>query len=352
MITDIFARRYEEVELRTQYFQEDSRFLNQAVSMVGNSLWSGFEADKITDATEAGLKSVHDALALELGRQTLSDQWWWRTHTWNGNTTRTPHKNSYAVMVKNFLIRVPEDVTQGDIWVKERLSLIELAFRYRAALVQLENDALPKKLVEAEARDRRPGSGLRVPGRAVDGVRAMNERMNAAFDSAVSELNERMRLAKYKLHYHNGFIQLSDDELIDAEIGKPFWTAVNDAQFQNVDLQIKEAIDRRDRSDRTAAFHAVCALESCIKIISDIKGWTTGKEKGASNYIDNLVSKKNNRFIEPWEAEMLRAMFSDVRNPFAHGPGQAPMPKLTDEQTQWAIDTSMTWCRTLLSRLR
>lgn len=352
MITDIFARRYEEVELRTQYFQEDMRFMNQAVSMVGNSLWSGFKADKITDASEAGLKSVHDALALELGRQTLSDQWWWSTHTWNGNTRRTPHKYSYADMVKNFLTKVPEDVAQGDVWVKERLSLIELAFRYRAALVQFENQSLPSKLAEAEARDQRPRSGLRVPGRAVDGVRAMNERMNAAFDASVTELNERLRLAKYKLHYHNGFIQISDDELTDTKIGKPFWAIVNDPRFQNVDLQIKEAIDRRDRNDRTAAFHAVCALESCIKIISDIKGWTTGNEKGASNYIDNLVSKKKGRFVEPWESEMLKDMFSDVRNPFAHGPGQAPMPKLTDEQTQWAIDTSMTWCRSLLSRLR
>ena len=36
MITDIFARRYATVPLRTQYFQEDFRFMVQAAVMVGN----------------------------------------------------------------------------------------------------------------------------------------------------------------------------------------------------------------------------------------------------------------------------------------------------------------------------
>ena len=351
MITDIFARRYENVQLRTQYYSEDRRFMNQAVSLVGNGLWTDAPpSDEIADLTEAGLKFVHDVIALELGRDTLSDRWWRSTHTWNGNTTTTAHQNTYAQMVKVFLTKIPEDLTNGDAWVKERLSLIELAYRYRAAQVAFANQALPKKLAEAEARDNRPSSGLRVPGSATNAARYLNQRMNDAFASAVNDLNERMRLAGYKLHYHNGFIQLSDDELTGSQVSKPFWAIVADPRFANVDLQIKEAIDRRDNRDRTAAFHAVCALESCIKIISDLKGWTLGSEKGAANYIDNLVSKSNGRFIEPWEAVMLKAMFSDVRNPFAHGPGQAAMPNLSSDQTNWAIETSMTWCKSLLRR--
>lgn len=339
------------MKLRNQYFQEDNRFMNQAVGLVGNALWQGWASEEIAGATEAGLKSVHDTLALELGRQTLSDQLWWSTSTWNGNTTRTPHKNSFAQMVKAFLIRIPEDLSQGDVWVKERLSLVELAYRLRGGQVAFANSELPRKIAEAELRDKRPSGGFRIPGRAVDGVRAVNERLNSSFAASVSDLNERMRLAGYKLHYHNGFIQISDDQLVNTQVAKPFWSIVSGPKFQNVDLQIKEAIDRRDSGDRTAAFHAVCALESCIKIISDTKGWTTGQEKGAANYIDHLVSKKNGRMIEPWEAGMLKTMFSDVRNPFAHGPGQAPMPKLSPEQTEWAIDTSMTWCKSLLQRV-
>lgn len=352
MITDIFARRYEAVPLRPQYFEEDRRFMNQAVALVGNTLWAGYAAEKVLEATEVGVKIVHDALALELGRQTLSDQWWWQTTTWNGNTQRTPHKHTYAAMVKAFLIAIPDDLTKGDAWVKERLSLVELAYRYRGAAVAFANQNFAEQLTQAELTDKlHPPRGLRVPGLGADGARARNKMMNDGFAASVADLNERMRLAGYKLHYHNGFIQAADDALVGEEVAKPFWALVTAPRFANVDLQIKEAIDRRDKGDRTAAFHAVCALESCIKIISDVKGWTTGTEKGASNYIDNLNSKANGRFIEPWEAKTLREMFTDVRNPFAHGPGQAPMPKLSPEQTDWAIDTAMTWCKSLMRRL-
>jgi hypothetical protein len=86
---------------------------------------------------------------------------------------------------------------------------------------------------------------------------------------------------------------------------------------------MKEAIDLRDTGGRDPAFYAVRSLESTIKIISGEKQLTTGKEKGAHNYIDNLRGAK---LIEMWEMEALKDFFTKVRNPFGHGPGAAPMP--------------------------
>ncbi|MVA26877.1 hypothetical protein V6582_14855 [Agrobacterium vitis] len=114
---------------------------------------------------------------------------------------------------------------------------------------------------------------------------------------------------------------------------------------------MKEAIDCRDTGDRMAAFHAVCALESCIKIISNIKGWTRGNEGGANDYLNNLESKNNGSFLEPWERTMLTGLFRGVRNPFAHGAGQTEMPALSAEQTNWTIETSMSWIKTLVRRI-
>jgi hypothetical protein len=352
VITDIFARRYANVPLRSQYFDEDRRFMNQAAVMLMDPLWTGYKTDKITDAAEAGLKSSHDLLAMELGREYLGDRYWFQTYTFNGNTNTQAHTYTYANICKNFLIKMPDDVAKGDAWVKDRLSLVEIAFRMRGHQVAFANAELPKAIAKADLEDgRRPPAGsIRLPGRRADGVRAVNAQINAAFDELVRDLNERLRLAQYKLTYHNGFIQLFEDETVNATVAAPFWQLVGTAPWDNVDLQMKEAIDRRDNGDRMAAFHAVCALESCIKIISDLKGWTTNNQNGAASYVSNLVSQKNGRFIEVWEGDMLTKMFSDVRNPFAHGPGQSPMPTLSPEQTNWTIETAMTWIKSLVRR--
>jgi hypothetical protein len=73
---------------------------------------------------------------------------------------------------------------------------------------------------------------------------------------------------------------------------------VSDSPWENVDVDMKEAIDRRDNGDRDPAFYAARALESTIKIISDTKGWIHGGEKGAHNYIDNLASKRAGRLLK------------------------------------------------------
>lgn len=283
----------------------------------------------------------------------MSDRYWWQKSTFNGNEHTTAHTFTYPNICKNYLIQIPADMAQGDPWVKDRLSLIEIAFQLRWEQIQAQNQGLPAAIERAKIGTdlQKLARALQIPGTQPDELVEINARINSAFEELVRDLNERLRLALYKLTFHNGLFQLSDDQLINEQVAKSFWDLVKGPQWTNVDLQIKGAVDRRDNGDRTAAFHAVSAVESCVKIISDVKGWTKGNEKGASSYIDNLVSKSNGRFIDVWEAEMLTKMFSDVRNPFAHGPGQAPMPTLTPEQTNWAIETAMTWCKSLIRRM-
>jgi len=172
--------------------------------------------------------------------------------------------------------------------------------------------------------------------------------VNAKFQTAVNELNARFRQANCPLHYHNGFIQISEDQTVAQEIETPFWKLVVEPKWHNVDHDMKEAIDLRDMGGRDPAFYAARSLESTIKIISGEKQLTTGKEKGAHNYIDNLRGAK---LIEVWEMEALKDFFTKVRNPFGHGPGAAPMPSLTDHQTNWAIENSMIWIKSLIRRM-
>jgi hypothetical protein len=150
------------------------------------------------------------------------------------------------------------------------------------------------------------------------------------------------------LHYHNGYLQIVTDELTTREIEQPFWEAVKAPRWKNVVAEMAQAIDERDTGGSDPAFHAAKALESTIKIVSDERGWTNGKEKGAQNFIDNIVSKAG--LIANWEGDMLSKFFSNVRNPFSHGAGSAPMPKLSPEQTQWAIEFTMSWVKNLVRR--
>ena len=153
------------------------------------------------------------------------------------------------------------------------------------------------------------------------------------------------------LHFHNGIFQFLQDEVVTQQVHEPFWALVGDPKWLSVDIDVKEAVDRRDSNQRDAALYALKALESTIKIVSDDKGWTNGREKGAASYIDNLVSAKNGRFIEPWESDALKALFRDLRNPHAHGPGSEPTIELTNQQQSWVIDASMTWIKSLITRL-
>ena len=200
-------------------------------------------------------------------------------------------------------------------------------------------------------RDAGPRHGLRIPGSAVAGVKALNATLNSTFENQVAEINERFRRAKAPLTYHNGFIQVALDSTIEQHIAKPFWNLVADPLWENVDIDMKEALDRRDSNDKDPAIFAAKALESTIKIVSDTKGWTRGTETGAAHYIDNLVSKTNGSYLAVWEGDMLKDYFRMVRNPVGHGPGSEPMPELTLAQTDWAIETAMSWVRTLVRRM-
>ena len=128
----------------------------------------------------------------------------------------------------------------------------------------------------------------------------------------------------------------------------PFWNLVADPKWKNVDHDMKEAIDLRDTDGRDPALYAAKALESAIKIISDERKFTTGGERGAASYIDNL---RRGKFLDAWETDMLKAFFSKVRNPMGHGSGSGDIVELNKQQTDWAIENCMTWVKSLIRRM-
>jgi hypothetical protein len=346
MLTDIFARRYQETVLWQAHSETESRLLVQAFGLVEEVMpLRARDGSEIYGASDRWTR-IHDALSRELGVHELSA----RSDGWG-------HRFPMDMVCKTFVTDRLRRGADADRFVKERLSFIEIAFRTREGELAAFSATLPERILNAKMREAARAAALNKIGKARVEPEASVERLTAEVDEAncvfrqrVAELNERFRQAGTHLNYHNGLIQLRGDDVTEREIETPFWSVVAAAKWKNVDTDMKEAIDRCDAKGRDPALYAAKALESTIKIISDDKGWTTGGERGAHNYIDNLGAEQNGQFIAPWERDALKAIFTQVRNPLGHGPGNEVMPALTTPQTNWAIETCMSWIKTLIQR--
>lgn len=357
MLTDIFAERYKKYPIFSAYTDSERKLLTQTIGLAKEVFPHYDNEGKIHKPNQEKWKSIHNRLARELGLTALAQTWYsYTTKGYDGKDWPVSGSYSWDVVCEQFVTQIPPPPNkpfEPDGFVKERLSLIELIMRLRDEEVVAANGGLANLILTAKQRDSRAnlGGGMRVPGSSVDAVKHINSKMNAIFATQVEELNERFRRAGAPLTYHNGFIQVSVDPLIEENIATPFWALVADPTWKNVDLDMKEALDRRDSNDKDPAIFAARALESAIKIVSTTKGWNTGKENGAANFIDNLVSKANGGFLAVWEGDILRDYFKKVRNPLGHGAGVDPMHNLSPEQTDWAIETAMSWVRTIVRRM-
>lgn len=343
MLTDIFSRRYDGVLLRGAVEQKDMRLFVQLFRMVEEQIKPYWVNGKVDKEGETYWNTLQRRLSMELGLSSLSPEYYVKTYGAGAATWTETKKWDTVYICKNWMLSPFVKQMDADEYIKDRLSFVELAFRIfseiNSNMIEYYSNIHPDKNLEALRKF------------AAESVLPRFRKDQERFAKCVTELNERLRHAGYPLNYHNGYLQFSEDKLIESEIETHFWNILSKKIWNNVDLDMKNSIDIRDSGGRDPAFYAARALESTIKIISSEKGWTSGREKGAHNYIDNLVSTSNGRFIEVWEAEQLKNFFTNVRNPLGHGPGEGKMPSLTASQTNWAIAFSMIWIRSLISRM-
>lgn len=354
-LTDIFAHRYRDTPLWTRFGENERRLLVQASRIVSEQLFY---------PSEHGVwDHLNGTLSMELGVTNLSALS--ATDPATLSREQRIHALTFraAATCQDFLCGPYDDSVSPDRFLKERLSFVEIAFRKKEDQVAAENANLDQELQTELLRASRVTAGprasrvrrleakLRRHAKETE-LRAANERLKHRLKSACRELNARFRQAEANLHYHNGFIQLASDDTTVVQIEQPFWSLLRSSEWRSVDREMKEAIDLRDTGGPDPAFHAAKALESAIKIISDSRTWTHGRERGASSYLDNLRARKNGEFIAQWEYDILHKFFSAVRNPSAHGAGSDRPLSLSDEQTDWAIGFCMIWIRNLIRRTK
>jgi hypothetical protein len=357
MLTDIFARRYQSRVLFQSVGPAELRLLVQGFRIVKDQLLPYYGADKKVDERAKVIwTNLHDRLTMELGWKELSPRFYSYQATGFNGAPYT-HSGFYEMhTVCEAFVTQAFSTGDPDEFIKNRLSFIELAFRERENQIKILNIQLALDLQRAALSDIVPKrrGGMTIPGiptTNVERTQRNNDHVNAAFRGFVIELNTRFEQARMPLNYHNGFIQITTDALTQQQIDGPFWTLVKEPRWSNVDTDMKEAIDRRDTGGRDPAFYAAKALESTIKIIAKERGWATGVERGASDFLNHLEKRANGPFIDSWERELMQKFFGGVRNELGHGPGGEPMPNLTGPQTDQAIELCMSWIKSLIGRL-
>ncbi len=318
MLSDVFVDRYENLALWTVWSPSDQKLLTQCTQIVKEDLFPVRKAKDGKDMNESEWALATKLLCRELGVQSLSP-----THY------QTPNGASWKYSARqqalNFLAKQPADPRNVDKFIKDRLSFVELMFR-RAHENALQNEK---------------GSPF---------LRQLSQQETNALAIAAEEINVRFARAGAPLNYHNGFIQVSRDSVVAREVERPFWSLVDNPRWVNVDLEMKEAIDRRDSGQSDAAFYAGKALESTVKVIAHERNWTTGKEKGGADHASNLFSATGDRFLNEWQLQSIKYIFSRLRNPFGHGAGVGEAPALSTEEIDWAISMCMTWISLLVKR--
>jgi hypothetical protein len=332
--------------------QKESALFVQAYRIVNEQIWKYHGHDKKVDENVKTIWTViHDRLSMEIGVKELSPKYYSYQTEWIGKPFTNSGWYDMNLVVEQWLNVKFTDDRDPDMFIKRRLSFVELAFRTREEQVAYANAEFPRRLAEAEAQDGMPRRSMTVPGTLSNSVRAINENMNGAFTTNVYELNERRKQAGMPLHYHNGYLQITQDEQIQEQVEQPFWLLVRDAQWKNVSIDMAEAMDRRDTGGRDPSFYAAKALESTIKIICELKKWASGNEKGVSDFLNHLESKANGAFIEGWERQSMQRFYSDVRNDLGHGPGSKDMPNFTPQQIDQTIEFCMSWVKSLIKRM-
>lgn len=350
MLTDIFAYRYLEMPIWDKFDENARRLLVQGFRIISEQLFPYYDINgNERPNAKKTWEDMNNILSMELGLDGLSSLaygFYNPKQEWVGG-----FYNQMDVC-KNFVCAKYDQEIPADQFIKERLSFIEIAFRKREEEIISMNASLPQAIASAKIDSiLNARRALQIPGDPEEGAKARNKLYNDSFKSSCDELNQRFKQARINLHYHNGYIQISKDKAVQEEIEEPFWALLKEDKWKNVDHDMKEALDLRDSNGRDPAWYAAKALESTIKIISNEKGWTSGQEKGAANYINNLRAKRNGEYINSWEHSSLLSFFSNVRNPLGHGAGSEEMPSLSVVQTDWAIEYCMIWIKNLIKRL-
>jgi AbiJ N-terminal domain 4 len=192
MLTDIFARRYEQPRMWETFYEESRRLLVQGWQLL-NDLCPYYVDGKENERGKDFWTQIHDLLARELGLKELSPQYW---GFYNKQDQWQSGRYTAVQMCETWMLGPFDGKISADRFIKERLSLVEIGFREHENFVAGLNAQLAERIKSAELFDRLPKHpGSQTFSNTAGTIRAANVSLNAKFQTAVNELNARFRQA-------------------------------------------------------------------------------------------------------------------------------------------------------------
>jgi uncharacterized protein DUF7014/AbiJ-like protein len=106
---------------------------------------------------------------------------------------------------------------------------------------------------------------------------------------AVAELNERLRRAGFGYRYEQGKLFRIDNELMHQEVTRPALQLLTDPRFKGADEEFRAAHDHYKAGEyKDCAVDALNALESTMKVICELKGWSYAQGARSSDLLKVL----------------------------------------------------------------
>jgi hypothetical protein len=150
MLTESFARRYEQPGMWGTFSEEPRRLLAQGYQLL-NDICPYYVNGTENAQGKIFWTQIHELLARELGVKELSPQYWGfynNQNQWQSGQYKT------VQMCETWMLQPFDDKISADRFIKERLSLVEIGFRQHENFVAGLNAKLAENIAAAELFDR------------------------------------------------------------------------------------------------------------------------------------------------------------------------------------------------------
>src|SRR5262245_26057461 len=177
MLTDIFADRYDNRLIWSQFTAKESKLLMQCFRLIAEDVMPYWVDGKVSDHSKQKWESVHDRLSRELGLKELSPKYYSYQTTHLGKAHTMSGAWNLDQVCQTFVTGPYESSVPADRFIKERLSFVELAFRLREEEINRLNVDQPARIARAELEQAFASHRTHIPGSKADAVRAWDAKI-------------------------------------------------------------------------------------------------------------------------------------------------------------------------------